>query len=164
MKITRATRADIPLIRNLAEKSWNSAYKEILSPNQIEYMLGLMYSEEELLKHFRHQDWFYYLIKGNDENFAGFAGFETNYQVLTAKLHRIYLLPQYKGEGLGKILLNKVKEVAKNHDNSRMILNVNKNNPALDFYKSQGFEIIDEGIFDIGGGYVMDDYILEILL
>ena len=41
----KATAEDIPLIRELAEKSWNSAYKNILSKEQIFYMLQEIYSE-----------------------------------------------------------------------------------------------------------------------
>ena len=36
-----------------------------------------------------------------------------------------------------------------------------KYNSAKQFYESQGFSVYDEGVFDIGNGYVMDDYLME---
>ena len=46
----------------------------------------------------------------------------------------------------------------------RIILNVNKANNAKNVYESQGFTVRKELVLDIGGGYVMDDYIMEYLL
>ena len=53
---------------------------------------------------------------------------------------------------------------AKNVNDKRVILTVNKNNKAQNFYSSQGFQIYDEAIFDIGNGYVMDDYLMEFVI
>ena len=63
--------------------------------------------------------------------------------------------------GIGKTTLQFLKEEIVKADNSRIILNVNKFNNARAFYESQGFKVYDEGVFDIGNGYVMDDYLME---
>jgi catechol 2,3-dioxygenase-like lactoylglutathione lyase family enzyme len=47
------------------------------------------------------------------------------------------------------------------YGNHRIILNVNKYNRAKEFYQKLGFSVYSEGIFDIGEGYVMDDYLME---
>jgi ribosomal protein S18 acetylase RimI-like enzyme len=40
-------------------------------------------------------------------------------------------------------------------------LQVNKKNAAaMAFYRSAGFEVIREAVFEIGGGFVMDDYVM----
>jgi hypothetical protein len=39
-------------------------------------------------------------------------------------------------------------------------LQVNKQNPAKDFYLHMGFEMMQEIIVEIGGGFVMDDYVM----
>ena len=46
--ITKATIKDIHLIQDLAQKSWRSHYPGIISHEQIDFMLDLMYSEEEI--------------------------------------------------------------------------------------------------------------------
>jgi hypothetical protein len=53
MKLIQATEKDIPLIQNLARRSWENAYAEILSEEQMDYMLSEMYSEKEIKNHFR---------------------------------------------------------------------------------------------------------------
>lgn len=160
VEFRKATEKDIPLLRELAEKSWKSAYANILSPEQIDYMLAEMYSEKEISSQLQNSDYHYYLILSNEIP-AGFMGFELNYEQDTTKLHRIYLLEEFKGQGLGKKGLNLLKEKVKENINHRIILNVNKNNPAIKIYESQGFKVFSEGIFDIGNGYVMDDFLLE---
>jgi len=155
-----ASENDIPLIRTLAEKSWKSSYQEILSTEQIDYMLQNMYSAEEILSHFKNPNYHYFIIEDNAVP-AGFIGFENHYEDKTTKLHRIYLLQHFKGKGLGKAALQFLKEKVSEASDNRIILNVNKNNAAQKVYESQGFTVFEEGIFDIGNGYVMDDYLME---
>ena len=159
----KATESDIVLISTLAEKSWNSAYAEILTREQIDYMLGQMYSVEELTSHLNSPDYPYFLII-NDEIPAGFLGFEFNYEKDTTKLHRIYLIPEMKGKGLGKTAIQFLKEEVAKSGNNRIILNVNKQNNAKNIYESQGFRVSEEKVVDIGNGFVMDDYMMEFLL
>jgi GNAT superfamily N-acetyltransferase len=89
-------------------------------------------------------------------------GFENHYQEKTTKLHRIYLLEEAKGKGVGKFAINFLKNQAKESGDQRIILNVNKQNPSYYFYVSQGFKVYEEGVFEIGNGYVMDDYLMDI--
>ncbi len=151
---------DIPLIRTLAEKSWKSSYQEILSTDQIDYMLQNMYSAEEILSQLKNPNYHYFIIEENSIP-AGFIGFENHYEEKTTKLHRIYLLDDFKGNGLGKAALQFLKEKVSEASDNRIILNVNKNNAAQKMYESQGFTVYAEGIFDIGNDYVMDDYLME---
>ena len=165
MKLIRATEKDIPLIQNLARRSWENAYAKILSIEQMEYMLSEMYSEKEIMNHFQNPDYHYYLIQDeNNNSYEGFMGFQLNYQEKTTKLHRIYLVPESKGKGFGKSALQFLNTIVSENGNNRIILNVNKYNAARNFYESQGYKVYDEGVFDIGGGFVMDDYLMEFLI
>ena len=70
-----------------------------------------------------------------------------------------------RGKGLGKFLLNRAVDLAKQNDKKSIYLNVNKyNTDSIAFYERMGFVKIEEGVFDIGNGYVMDDFILELIL
>lgn len=160
MKMSEANSGDISLIQELAEKSWRHFYREILSEDQIDYMLNEMYGTEELRKHFSQQHYHYFLIEKNGKS-LGFIGFEHNYEQETTKLHRIYLLKEAQGTGLGKAALSFLKEKTAESGNRRIILNVNKDNPSKKFYESQGFSVYEEGVFDIGNGFVMDDFLME---
>ncbi|MGN7866624.1 N-acetyltransferase family protein [Chryseobacterium sp. 22458] len=164
MKFIQATENDIPLIQNLARRSWEKAYADILSAEQMEYMLSEMYSETEIKKHLLNPDYHYYLIQNDDLSYDGFIGYEHNYEENSTKLHRIYLVPESKGKGLGKSALQFLNQKVSENGNHRIILNVNKNNAARNFYESQGYRVYDEGVFDIGNGFVMDDYLMEFLI
>ena len=155
-----ASEQDIPLIRRLAEEAWKSAYLEILSAEQIDYMLQEMYSEKEIFSHLKNPNYHYFIIEENSIS-AGFMGFENHYEENSTKLHRVYLLENFKGKGLGKCALEFLKEKVRDSSDHRIILNVNKNNSAQKMYESQGFNVYAEGIFDIGNGYIMDDYLME---
>lgn len=159
----KATEKDIPLIRELAEKSWNTAYAKILASEQIDYMLLDMYSAAVISGQMQIPDYVYYLIL-NDDLAVGFIGFEYHYEAHTTKLHRIYLLPGSIGKNLGKRAMEFLKEKVLENSDTRIILNVNKDNNAKRFYESQGFKVYAEGIFDIGNGFVMDDYLMEVVL
>lgn len=163
MKLIKATEKDIPLIQDLAKRSWENAYTEILTTEQMEFMLNTMYSEAEISEHLKNLNYHYYLVFDEILNvFDGFLGYENHYEKQTTKLHRIYLVPESKGKGLGKKTLEFLNEKVKESGNNRIILNVNKYNSAQKFYESQGYKVYDEGIFDIGNGFVMDDYLMEI--
>ena len=43
-------------------------------------------------------------------------------------------------------------------------LNVNRNNPAINFYSRFGFKILRQGDFHIGNGFYMNDYIMGLEL
>lgn len=159
--IIEATEKDITLIQYLAERSWETTYLDLLGKEQLDYMIEMMYSEKELLSHFENPNYRYYIVKSNDFDY-GFIGIELDYETKTTKLHRIYFLKEAQGKGFGKIALDFIKQVAEENHNNRIILTVNKHNKAQDFYKKLGFEIYDEAVFDIGGGYVMDDYLMEL--
>jgi len=161
--IVKAETKDIPMIQDLAKRSWSIAYQGIISQDQIDYMLDLMYSEKTLNSHFDNPDYQYYLIK-NDENYLGFMGFEFHQETETTKLHRIYFLKEAQGKGLGKKALEFLKQQAAEQNDKRIILTVNKKNPAQKFYESQGFRIYEEKVLDVGNGFVMDDFLMELLL
>lgn len=142
MKLIKATEKDIPLIQDLARRSWEKAYAEILSKEQMEYMLAEMYSEMEIISHLQNSDYHYYLILDEITNsYEGFIGYQHNYELQTTKLHRIYLVPESKGKGMGKGALKFLNEKVSENNNNRIILNVNKYNEARKFYESQGYKV-----------------------
>ncbi|SIR08361.1 MULTISPECIES: GNAT family N-acetyltransferase [Chryseobacterium] len=165
MKLIEAKEKDIPLIQELARRSWENAYAGIISDEQINYMLGEMYSKEEISKHLDNPNYHYYLIfNENNASFEGFIGYEHGYEPDTTKLHRIYLVPESKGKGFGKRAIDFLKKKLSESNDIRIILNVNKENSARKFYESQEFKVYNEMVLDIGNGFVMDDYQMEYLI
>ena len=163
--LRKAETSDIPIIRELAGRTWFDTYRAILSPEQMDYMFELMYSEKSLLSQMteKNHDFF---IAYQDETPLGYVSVEKQSGDLF-HLQKLYVVPQLQKKGVGRILVEKAFEYAREHaDSSRCIveLNMNRDNPALHFYEKMGMKIHDRGDFHIGNGYYMNDYILRIEL
>lgn len=161
MIIRAAAIADIPTIRSIALATWPVAYGKILSPAQLAYMLDLMYSGSALQEQLSvkgHR----FLIGTTDDRAIGFAGFEHRYGgTLNSRLHKLYVLPNTQGTGAGVLLLSAVEDAAREVGDHGLELNVNRFNPAKEFYLRRGFRITRDEVIDIGHGYVMDDHVME---
>lgn len=159
--IRPATTQDYLHIQNIAYQTWPPTFGDILSPTQITYMLDWMYSLPALHQQVEVKG-HTFLLAQDGEDPVGFVSYECQYQDSpTTKIHKIYILPSTQGKGVGKALLGHTSEIARQAGNSSLLLNVNRYNKALDFYKRMGFELIGQENIDIGQGFLMEDYILE---
>ncbi len=157
--IKDATLSDIPIIIDIAYKSWEVAYKDILSPSQKEYMLNLFYTPAAIKKQFTEQKFILFQDQGIT---LGFASYELhNPTDGTCKIHKLYLLPNTQGKGYGAKLIDSISLRAKENYCQQLTLNVNKFNRASQFYEKMGFSVSREEVIEIGKGYVMDDYVMK---
>lgn len=158
--LRKATPADIPVIRDIAEKTWPVSYSGIISPAQIRYMLDLMYSHEKIEAAILDPDQSFWLAETTQKT-LGFCSIQhRNPGPVFTRIHKLYILPDTQGLGIGQILMNQAESEARKAGSNSLHLNVNKYNKALGFYQKLGFQIDSEEILEIGNGYVMDDYIL----
>ncbi len=161
MNIVVATKEQLAIIKNLAYKIWPNAYETILSKAQLDYMLEMIYSIDSLEKQFDNGHIF--LLIEDDQNFIGFASYELNCNNSNkTKLQKLYVLPEIQGKGIGKQVIDYIKDKVILSNNLALFLNVNKFNKAKDFYQKYGFQITKEEVIDIGNNYIMDDYVMEI--
>jgi ribosomal protein S18 acetylase RimI-like enzyme len=158
LKIKNASIADIPLIRELTYKVWPQTYSSIISQQQIDYMLELMYSEASLQK--QMDDGSQFIIVCDDAEPVGFASFQ-EINPTTWKLHKIYILATQQGKGTGKFVIDLIIKKIQQQGATTLQLQVNRHNKARSFYEKIGFTVIEEADFDIGNGYFMNDYVME---
>ncbi|KIO51976.1 GNAT family N-acetyltransferase [Flavobacterium hibernum] len=152
---------DIKTIQEITNITWPITYGEILSKEQLDYMLGLFYSEEALAKQIENKEQLFYLIS-DSESIIGFIGIEHNYKnEAITKIHKIYLLPETQGKGIGKKVFDEIQNMALENNSKALLLNVNRFNTALGFYKKIGFQVAEEVNIEIGNGYLMEDYVME---
>ncbi len=160
MKIVTASPADIEVIRHLANVIWHDAYKDILSKQQLHYMLNKFYSKHALEQQLKDGHVFFLsIIK---EKAVGYASFSALEDGRNFKLHKLYVLPEQQKSGAGKALLTEVIKRVNDARGKSLLLNVNRNNGALSFYQKMGFAILREEDIDIGEGYYMNDYVMEL--
>lgn len=132
MKIRFATIEDIPtildLIRSIAEYEklldQVAATEDILKRSLFEYK-----SAEVLIGEIDHQP-------------IGFALFFHNFSTFTGKrglyLEDLFIIPQYRHQGYGKLFFAKLAEIAIQRDCGRMEwICLDWNQPSIDFYKNK---------------------------
>jgi len=159
--ISEASISDIKIIQKIAHITWPITYGPILSEKQLQYMLDLIYSDEALSKQIQNKEQLFYLIS-DEKSTIGFIGIEHHYnKEAITKIHKIYFLPETQGKGFGKKVFGWIGKAASENNSAALLLNVNRFNTALHFYKKLGFEIKEEVNIEIGNGYLMEDYILE---
>ena len=159
-RIIPATEADLPVISELAGVIWRACYPGIISNAQIDYMLTRMYSLDVLRDEIRSQG-IHYKCLLMDGKLVGFASYGPTSEPGVIKLHKLYVLPELHGRGLGSRLLQHVEREVRAGKGRRLILSVNKRNAkAIAAYQRNSFVIADSVVTDIGDGFVMDDYIM----
>lgn len=160
IRLFEAMTQDLKTIQEIAYQTWPATYGKILSKEQLNYMLSQFYSEESLKNNV--QNGHHFLLAKEDNIALGFVSYEHNYkQEPVTRIHKIYILPQTQGKGIGKLLIDAVEDLAKENHSVALSLNVNRFNKALTFYQKIGFEIIGEEDIEIGRGYLMEDYKME---
>jgi diamine N-acetyltransferase len=161
IEIVPATIHDAPQIRQIALETWPATFGDILTAQQIGYMLEMMYSLAALREQMTEKNHHFLLAHRADE-YLGYLSYETNYHGQPkTKVHKVYILPRAQGLGVGQCLFARVYELALAHRNPTITLNVNRNNRAIGFYEKQGFVKVAEENIDIGQGYWMEDAVME---
>lgn len=161
MNLVKANISDLPIIINLTKKIWPVAYGKIISLAQLDYMIDKFYTETALGE-LMQKGHVFYLAQDDDGKCVGFVSYEINSEPNKTKIHKIYVLPKTQGTGLGRQFFELVKIKAIEQDQKAVFLNVNKFNHAIHFYTKLGFTKVKDEVIDIGNGYVMDDYVMEI--
>jgi len=110
LKIRNAYITDIPLIRDLTFRIWPQTYTGLLTPEQIEYMLGMMYSESSLEKQMNSGSQFIFVY--DDEEPVGFAAYFSK-ELSIYKLDKIYILPSQQGKGTGRFVIDYIVDELK---------------------------------------------------
>ena len=153
VEIVPASKADLPALAELAGVIWRQHYPGIITPAQIDYMLGKMYALDTLREELRTKGVrFVRLLVGG--RFVAFAAFGAFPEPGVVKLHKLYLLPEFHGRGYGTLLVKHCEAEARRLGAHRLILAVNKHNlKAIAAYRCNGFTVAAAVVTDFGNGY-----------
>ena len=163
MIISEVKTEQLSIIQDLAYKIWPSTYGEILSKIQLDYMLDKFYNLNYLQNQLENGQ--HFILISNENVIVGFASYEFNFENSNkTKVHKIYVLPEIQGKGVGKILMDFIRNKAIENTNLGLLLNVNRFNKAITFYEKYGFTNVSLIDIEIGNGYLMQDYIMELNL
>lgn len=157
--ILPASRDDLPTIAALAGVIWRAVYPGIITREQIEYMLARMYEVGELERQVGQGTVFLRLLVA--EKLIGFAAHSPTTNPAERKLDKLYIHPDHQRHGHGSRMLHYVVEAARALGCTTLMLTVNKRNTkAIAAYEKNGFVIRGSIVTEIGGGFVMDDYVM----
>ncbi|MDR3246747.1 MAG: GNAT family N-acetyltransferase [Prevotellaceae bacterium] len=158
--IRKATAQDVERIHFLASQVFPATYRDILSPEQLDYMFEWMYAPAHICRQMDEGQVYMILSKAGED--CGYASVERQGEKLF-HLQKIYVLPAFQGCRAGRFLFEEVVKHIREVCPVPCVLelNVNRRNEAFHFYRRMGMFVDREGDFPIGNGYYMNDYIMK---
>ena len=164
IKLEEAKLEDLPEVQRLAEVTWKACYPGIISEGQIRYMLDRGYQLDVLEKDLEERNIRFVLARIDNEP-VGFGAHGIHSECDQIKLHKLYVHPRKQRLGIGHRIVEYIANQRREEAFQTIILAVNKgNSKAIAAYRKYGFTHRESVVVDIGHGYQMDDYILELPL
>lgn len=161
IKLVPIVASEAATVRDMAERIWPTTYRDIISPEQIRYMLDRMYALTLLAEQINSPKHRFFWIEGENMR-CGFLAVEWEASDDSAQLQKLYLLTEQQGKGYGRAAWRALEKLLRAAGCGQVTLRVNRHNAkALRSYQKWGLTIQTTDCHDIGGGFVMDDYILQ---
>lgn len=160
LSILSLTMSDTHALSTLAERIWHHHYDGIISLEQIDYMLAQRYHPLLIQQQILNQDiWWRKLVL--DEMMIGFSCCIRTGKPDELKIDKLYIHCDHQRKGYGMLLVADAVETMRENNLQSLVLTVNKrNHTAISAYQRYGFEITGDSIVDIGGGFIMNDYLM----
>lgn len=160
--IKKATTDDCSLIHDLASHTWENTYGNILDKEQLDFMFEMMYAPANIHKQMTVEHHQYFIIYANEVP-SGYLSIEQE-DADTYLFQKVYSLPETHGTGIGRYIIEQGIAYLRNLHPSPFTVKlfVNRENPAVGFYKHLGFEEIATRDYPIGNGYFMNDFIMAL--
>jgi ribosomal protein S18 acetylase RimI-like enzyme len=160
-RIEPIAEADFETLARLGETIWRAHYSRIIGLAQIDYMLAGRYAPDKLRAYLGADDRWLEILR-LDGRPVGYCSHALSATPGEMKLEQLYLLEECRGKGLGSLMLRHVEARARQRGCRVLMLTVNKQNAdSIAVYRKSGFTVREEAVFDIGNGFVMDDYVME---
>ncbi|MEM7138428.1 MAG: GNAT family N-acetyltransferase [Myxococcota bacterium] len=144
----------------LAFEIWNEHFPAIIGQAQVDYMLAELQSAGAIRRQIREAHYEYFLV-GETEARAGYFALVAGSEEGSMQLSKLYVRREARGRGVGRRAIAWIVGECRGRGLSKIWLTVNKDNlESIAFYEHHGFVIQEAAAFDIGGGFMMDDYIM----
>lgn len=150
---------EINTVADLAKEIWAEYYTPIIGESQVSYMIDKFQSAQAVTAQINKENYEYYLIFQSLEP-TGYIGIQQKGEELF--LSKFYIQKERRGNGLGRKAFEFIVNRAKALGAKFITLTVNKNNTSsITAYEKLGFRNEGPVVADIGGGYIMDDYLMK---
>lgn len=163
---------DQKLLADIAGEIWRGYWPSLIGEEQTEYMIEKFQSFKAIKKYMAREAYEYWFLVATEEDedgleksIVGFTGGHNDAGTNRFFISKIYLFPEARGHGYARRVVEFYEDLCFARGFDAMFLTVNKNNElGIRAYKGTGFETIDSVVSDIGHGFVMDDYVMELRL
>lgn len=143
-------------LQNIAKRTFKETFGSENSTENLEQYLENSFTLQKVESEINHPNSAFYFAS-EDKHIAAYLKInlenaQTEIRTKnTMELERIYVLKKYQGKGIGKLLLQKAIELAKQNKVNFLWLGVwEKNYSAISFYEKYGFVKFDQHIFTLG--------------
>ena len=151
---------DVQTLGQLASQIWTEYYTPIIGADQVAYMLQHFHSESAIADQIAAQGYRYWLAEDGSVPVA-YCGAAAEPDRLF--LSKLYVQDSYRHHGIARRFVEILKRWSIDAGLPRIQLTVAKENSAsIAAYEKLGFTIADSITTDIGGGFFMDDYVMEL--
>jgi len=145
MELKKAMINDLLDLQEICKSAYSQHFADHWTDNGLALHLEYQYGKKRLIADLGNLDIDYYFIQVNDEN-IGFL--KVKYQsaeefssIDNCELEKIYILPKYSGQGIGKkalsIIIQQVREKGKK---LLFLCVIDTNESAIAFYEKLGFD------------------------
>ena len=156
LTIRYATEDDAALIADISRQTFYETFASSNSKVNMDIFMNIQFTKGRLMLEVGMPENFF-LLAYTGEEVAGYAKLRDTRHPKTLgssnaiEIARLYAMPHQIGKGVGKLLMGKSLEIAKEKNKDTIWLGVWKENKkAIDFYTHWGFIIFDECDFILG--------------
>lgn len=160
LKFVKARPEQAAELAALAKIIWEEHFTPIIGEKQVAYMLDKFQSEHAMRQQMDSEGYEYYFFLWDGEK-AGYTGIRKDGDSLF--LSKLYVKKEYRGRKISRAAIEFLLDCCHQENLKKIWLTCNKyNSNTLAVYKALGFTVARAQVTDIGEGYVMDDYVLEL--
>ena len=164
--------SDQEVLARMAGDIWRGYWPAIIGEAQTEYMVDKFQSLEAIRRDMAEHDYEYWFLVAVEQEgqeskreLVGFTGGHDEPETNRYFISKIYLYPEARGRGFARKVVEFYEDLGYARGFDALYLTVNKyNDLGIRAYKGTGFNIIDAVETDIGEGFIMDDYIMQLNL
>jgi diamine N-acetyltransferase len=154
--IRQCTHEDLATLQSVSLTTFRDAFATMNTEANMNAYLQAAFDLENLRKELLNPLTSFYFIYLNGE-LAGYLKLNMDdaltdiHDPRSLEIERIFVLKDFQGAGIGSCLMDKALEVAREHNKSFIWLGVwERNEPALRFYRKNGFYHVGEHVFVVG--------------
>ena len=156
LRFQKCALSDKELLIEISKTTFVDAFEKDNDPEDFKAYINVAFAKENILNQLKNQDVDFYFVFKNEE-LVGYIKLNENDAQTDIKsekaieLERIYVLQQFQGKQIGKLMLHKAIKIASEKHKEYIWLGVwEKNLDAIRFYEKFGISKFDTHPYYIG--------------